>query len=150
MVLRSLEDRHAIREDPLIRILADAFRKVGIQAAIRPDTGSGQHPDLAIWIDETQSILGNPILVEVKAGRLSQSRIDEAYHQLSQYLIRAKARLGILIYRDLAGARYKVAATHLPLVICLSIEELIDCLRLGTLTKTLIAIRNRAMQGVSA
>jgi hypothetical protein len=105
---------------------------------------------LATWNDETQSIFGNPILVEIKAGRLSQARIDEAYHQLSQHLIRAKVRLGILRYRDLAGARFKVAATHLPLVICLSIEDLIDSLRLGTFTRTLIAIRNRAMQGVPA
>jgi hypothetical protein len=149
-VLRALEDRPAIREDELLGIVADLFRKVGIMASSAPGPEAPRRPDLAIWIDETQSIFGNPILAEVKAGQLSQAPIDEAYHQLSQSLIRARARLGLLIYRDRAGARFKVAATRLPLVICFSIEELIDSLRLGTFTEALIAIRNRAMRGVPA
>jgi hypothetical protein len=149
-VLRALKDRPAIREKELIGIMTDLFRKVGILTSSEPAIESKRRPDLAIWIDETQSIFGNPILVEARVGKLSQLRIDEAYHQLSQSLIQAKARLGLLIYWDLEGARFKLAATHLPLVICLSIEGLIDSLRLGTFTKTLIAIRNRAMQGVPA
>jgi hypothetical protein len=149
-VVRVLEDRPPVREEELVGIVADLFRKVGILVSSAPEPGNPGRPDLAIWIDETQSIFGNPILVEVKVGQLSQARIDEAYHQLSQSLIRARARLGLLIYWDRAGARFKVAATHLPLVICLSIDELIDSLRLGTFTKALIAGRNRAMQGVPA
>jgi hypothetical protein len=149
-LLRTLKDRPGIRENELIEIVADLFRKVGVLASSSPVLETGQRPDLAIWNDETQSIFGNPILVEIKVGRLSQARIDEAYHRLSQSLIRAKVRLGILVYWDFAGTRFKLAATHLPLVVCLSIEELIDSLRLGTFTQTLIAIRNRAMQGVPA
>jgi hypothetical protein len=149
-ILRSLKDRKATSESKLMEVVADVFRRVGIPVSSQPRIGSGSRPDSAIWIDETQSIFGNPILVEVKAGRLGQSRIDQTYHQLSQYLIQAKLRLGIIVYWDLGGARFKIAAPHLPLVICLSVEELIDSLRLGTLTTTLIAIRNRAMQGVPA
>ena len=148
--LRALRDQGGISHDQLVQIVTDVFRKVGILASAEPVLGMGERPDVAIWNDETQSIFGNPILVEIKSGRLSQSGIDESYHRFSQSLIRAKVRLGILIYRDLAGLKFRIAATHLPLVICLSIEELIDSLRLGTFTQTLIAFRNRAMQGVPA
>ena len=148
--LRSLKGRKAIGESKLMEVVADVFRKVGIPASSQPTDGSGSRLDSAIWIDEIQSIFGNPILVEVEAGGLSQSRIDRTYHRLSENLIRAKLRLGIIVYWDLAGGKFKVAAHHLPLVICLSIEELIDSLRQGTLTTTLLAIRNRAMQGVPA
>ena len=105
---------------------------------------------MAIWLDETQSIFGNPIFVEVKAGKLTQARIDDAYHDLSYHLNRANMLLGIIIYWNPEGKKFKVAAANLPLVVCLSIEELVEALRLGTLAKTLIAIRNRAEHGVVA
>jgi len=148
--LRSLRNPHAMSEKRLLAIVAAIFKKVDILASPSHSPGGERRPDSAIWIDETESIFGNPIFVEVKAGRLTQTQIDDAYHYLSYHLIRAKMLLGIIIYWDLEGRKFKVAAANLPLVVCLSIEELIDSLRLGTFTKTLIAIRNRAVHGVVA
>jgi hypothetical protein len=128
--------------------VAEVFQKVGIRTAPSPAADRGA--DLAIWIDETQSIFGNPVLVEIKAGRLSQAQIDEVYHRLSQQLIRANLLLGIIIYWDTQGKKLKVAAPTLPLVVCLSVEELVDSLRLGMFARTLLDIRNRAVHGVVA
>jgi hypothetical protein len=148
--LRALHDPQAISGRRLEGIVSKVFQDVGILTSQPPPPNSHRGPDLAIWIDETESIFGNPIFVEVKAGRITQSQIDDAYHQLSYHLIRAKMLLGIIVYWNLEGAKFKVAVANLPLVVCLSIEELIDTLRLGTLAKTLIGIRNRAVHGVVA
>ena len=148
--LRALRDPHLVSEAKLLEILRDLFRKVGILDSSPHAHPSDRGPDLAIWIDETQSLFGNPVFVEVKGGRLHQSGIDDAYHSLSHHLIRGKLRLGIIVYWDAEGKKYKVNAANLPLVICLSIEELIDALRLGRFTRTLLAIRNRAVHGVVA
>jgi len=149
-VFRLLSDPHALSQKRLVEMVAEIFRKVGILASSAHSPAAERGPDLAIWIDETQTVFGNPIFVEVRAGKMTQAQIDGAYHDLSHHLIRAKLLLGIIVYRDLEGRKFKVAAANLPLVVCLSIEELIDSLRLGTLTKTLIAIRNRAVHGVVA
>ena len=148
--LRSLRNPAAMSETRLKQIVAELFRKVGILTSPSPARRDGRGPDLAIWIDETHSIFGNPIFVEVQVGRLTQARIDDAYHDLSQHLIRRNMHLGIIVYWDLEGRRFKVAATGLPLVVCFSIEELVDSLRLGTFPRDLIAMRNRAVRGVVA
>jgi hypothetical protein len=147
-VLHLLKEPHPLREASIAQALAIVFQKAGIRTSI--PTADDRGADLVIWVDETQSIFGNPILVEVKVGELNQSSIDHAYHRLSQQLIRSNLLLGIIAYWDPRGRRHKVAATSLPLVACISIDDITDSLRLGRFAKTLLEIRNRAVHGVPA
>jgi hypothetical protein len=136
-----------------VETLSDLFNKVGILHTVSPaanQRGADSGVDLALWIDETQSILGNPILVEIKAGRLSQSKIDMTFHRVSNYLLSTGLQLGLLVYLDTEGRTFKVQSIRLPLVICLSFAQLVDELRSGTLPSTLLDIRNKAAHGLAS
>jgi hypothetical protein len=138
----------AQKQAEVVNFLAIAFQKVGV--GVSGSTASDRGADLAIWVDETQSIFGNPVLVEVKLGRLNQSLIDETCHTLRNYLVSSNLLLGVIVYWDPKGTKYKVTTTSLPLVICLSVDELVDSLRLGRFANTLLEIRNRAVHGATA
>jgi hypothetical protein len=145
-VFSRLRNGHRLSEMDFQQLVAEIFRKAGVRLASSstPDQGI----DLSVWIDELEPIFGNPILVEVKAGRLSQSQIDDAYHYRSYHLIRSNLLLGIVVYSDVEGKEFTIPMPGLPLVVCFSIEELVDHLRSGTLSKALVNIRNRAAQGM--
>ena len=62
--------------------------------------------DMALWLDEVESSLGNPLLVEVKLGRLTESKIAQAEDQLRSYIVKTHARAGLLVYLDRQGHRF--------------------------------------------
>jgi hypothetical protein len=103
--------------------------------------------DIAIWLDEIGSILGNPILVEVKGGTLSENRLRMAEEQLRSYLAKTNARAGLLIYHDKEGNRYPSVSSDLPLVIRFDVRELVEILSKGELVETLMAKRNQIAHG---
>lgn len=58
--------------------------------------------------------------------------------------------LGLIIYWDSRGTRFRSPSVGLPLVISPSLEDLIEHLRLGTLAKAITDLRNKAARGVVA
>jgi nucleoside 2-deoxyribosyltransferase len=144
-IFARLSEPHKVSEANFQEIVTDLFQKAGVLAPSPSHSGRG---DLSIWIDELEPVFGNPILVEVKAGRLRQSQIDDAYHFLSYHLIRSNLLLGIVVYWDIESRKFGIPSPTLPLVACFSVDELVDHLRLGTFTQALVNIRNRAAHGM--
>jgi hypothetical protein len=114
---------------------------VVVQKADYPDSGV----DMAIWIDEIESTLGNPVLIEVKVGRLSEDRLKKGELQLRRYLIQTNSSVGILVYLDQNGQQFPSSPSGWPLVIRIDARELAGLLANGELVSTLIQARNQAV-----
>ena len=99
--------------------------------------------DMALWIDSTESILGNPILVEIKSGILSKSRLLHAEEQLRKYIENTNSSVGLLIYFDKNGKTFHQNKIRKPLVIWLELRGLISELSKNTLEQVVVNQRNR-------
>ena len=146
--------REPDRERPRVdsaRILSELERSVGIsgprfeeivssilrQAGAASVENEGYEPDRKVDIvvapsDDSSSV----ILVEAKSGRLDERRLREAEQQLQGYVIDRQAGLGLLIYYDSLGRQFPQRRST-PLVVRLSIEELVGQLETRSLTQVI-------------
>jgi hypothetical protein len=79
-------------------------------------------PDLAVWIDEIQKDVGNPLAVEVKT-RLTRAQLDQSVSQLSRYLSSAGAKAGLILYNGPELALNKNVAQNYPPIFAFSLAE---------------------------
>jgi len=100
--------------------------------------------DYSLWIDELNSIVGNPIIVETKAS--SDHRIlNESINILSNYLKKYNSKTGLLIYNNPLGKQYNDLFSYSPLIISISIQELLQQLTEKTLPEIVLQLRNKAI-----
>jgi hypothetical protein len=142
---RALKASYTANAADLEHLVAMLFEASGavVSASDNPDRGV----DLALWIDSLPSSIGNPVLVEVKSGRLSQAQLDEAESTLRNYLVSAGANVGILLYRDTRGTRFPQTREAWPLVWRLDFDGLVDLLTRGAFERELVRFRNVALHG---
>jgi len=142
--LRRLEGSE--RAMALESLVADLLKQAGAvvtRERYYPDTGA----DMAAWLDGIESSLGNPVLVEVKAGHLSEQRLRQAELQLQHYLAQTNARAGLLIYFDQMGRRFPSSPSTWPLVVRFDVRDFADIVSRGQLVAALLAERNKAAHG---
>jgi len=125
---------------------ADLLQRAGfiVSGSAEP---RGRGVDLAVWIDQLEHSLGNPLLVEVKAGDLSAKRLDEAAFQLRQYVAKTHGRCALLVYWDHSNREFPLASAGWPLVLQLSGAALSKLVAQGRLVQELVRLRNAAAHG---
>lgn len=96
--------------------------------------------DAAAFIPGQEEYLGL-IVIEIKE-RLDRVRRVQAERQLQSYVIHARAGLGLLLYMS---SNSKASTPTAPLVLSLSIAQLIRELRIRSLSTVLMDARNRAV-----
>jgi hypothetical protein len=86
-------------EEELESILIATLRESGVRViryAREPEAGA----DLAVWVDQLNSQLGNPILVELKTRISDSASAALIAKQASGYLNRSAARTILIVYKD--------------------------------------------------
>jgi len=112
-------------------LLHQAGANVAAAQVRRSDEGHADRVDFAITpSDDAQNV----VLIEVKAGRLTEDRLAHAEQQLRRYVMDRKASLGMVLYHDSTGRTFPPRRT-VPRVIRLSLEELAERLESHSLTK---------------
>jgi hypothetical protein len=98
---------------------------------------------MAVWIDGLQPAFGNPILVQVKFGNLSPSRLNNTITQLQTVLTKSHAQLGLVVHMSSKSSAPFGKRPVWPLVIALSADELVNLIREGRLSPWLLERRNK-------
>jgi Restriction endonuclease len=132
------------------RRTANLFRKAGFilsegDGGVAP--GRDRGVDFAVWIDELEQPLGNPILVQVKAGDFSERRLREAAMQLRTYMEKTHSHSGLLIYWDKSNREFPRVSSKWPMVFQLSGPALADLVARNELPDELVRLRNAAVHG---
>ena len=73
--------------------------------------------DFALWLDDIDPNLGNPVLVEVKFGNITTETLNKGERQLQNHLIKTKSKAGLLLYLDGGGRKFPLGSSLSPLVI---------------------------------
>jgi hypothetical protein len=103
--------------------------------------------DFSLWIDELNSIVGNPIIVETKSIS-SQISIINTVERLANYLKKYNSKAGLLIYNNPSRIVYSDLTSYAPLVISISIQELLQELTKKPLAKIILQLRNKAVHKI--
>jgi hypothetical protein len=98
---------------------------------------------MALWVDEIQSRLGNPILVELKTGDLSTQLLQDTEHRLRNDLRRIDAPAGLLIYFDKERRLLHTDSSEYPYVFAFEVDELLSVLRHESLAEAILKKRDR-------
>lgn len=102
-----------------------------------------QGADMSIWVDGLETIIGNPILVEIKYGNLSHNKLINSEDQLRNYVKKINGTIGLLIYFDKTGKKFDSKEVNWPLVIWLDFHDLISSLKKETLAEIILEKRNK-------
>ncbi len=86
-------------EEELESVVATTMRESGVRVIRHaPDRRVGA--DLALWVDELDPQLGNPILVEVKSRIRDSAAAAEVARQAGEYVNRAATRTILVVYGE--------------------------------------------------
>jgi hypothetical protein len=142
--LRSIRNVDQNPSDAITRLVADVFTACGAVVEIGPRYGKDDRPDLAMWHDELESTLGNPLLVEIKFQLTDPL---DASRQLARYMAAAGTTWGLLLLVE-PYASWPARKSLAPGVIALLIRELLVELRDSPLPRVITQARNRMMHGL--
>lgn len=132
--LRSTPEEHE-----LVSLLAEVFEAAGYIASTAPPIDSGKlRPDLAVWVDELQSALGNPLLIEVIA---QQKPVPSKFRELQHILRDFQSPLGLLVVWNLDASQAPDILRE-QIVVTMTARELVESIGRGDFARTVLARRN--------
>lgn len=137
-------DGPELTEQDLHRLVADLLQAGGVSTVIQ-GSSSGRGADLAVWSDDLQAIVGNPLLVEVKAHIRDRGHLREVLSQVETYRRNSNTEWALLILHTLAGptpVNHDVGA-----VLTLTLTELIEGLRTKSFSEVIRELRNVRVHG---
>jgi hypothetical protein len=132
------------------KLADEIFKRLNFQFEPNRFTGSGDRGvDYAIWNDNLTFALGNPLLIEIKAGSLTPHIIHTTENRLKHYLAKTNAKSGILLYLDRNGRRFQENYSVDPLILRYDLEDFIEALSKSTFENVVLSKRNEMIHGVS-
>jgi hypothetical protein len=149
-----LLDRIRGSEEPLGKqdleqILREVIEESGIDSAYYASERMVtpiSRADMAIWSDDFEPWVGNPLPIKLKSHPRSRSELQSALDELTQILDNTHSEWGLLIYQ---GADFEPSEQALgdPRVFVLTIERLLESLRDTSLGDFLHRMRNLRVHG---
>lgn len=146
-----LEQTKSIRENgqgrELEYIVEEIFKTIHLKYADNsrgPDMGI----DFALWSNKLGRILRNPIIVEVKFGRLGLETFKKAETQIQRYAEKSEAKVALLLYLDRTGKRFKLTPSLNPLIIAYDIEDFISDILKSNFENVILTSRNKIAHGL--
>ncbi|MGV3589473.1 MAG: hypothetical protein ACO1OF_20870 [Adhaeribacter sp.] len=115
---------------------------------VQNQADSNKGVDFALWNDELGKIIGNPIIVEVKYGNLSNKVFENAENQIKKYAEVSDAKLAILLYLDRENKRHKIKSSLRPLIISYDIEDFVKDLTRQPFENIILSQRNKIAHGL--
>lgn len=128
------------------RFVASLFEKANINVVLEPSQ-TDRGVDLALWLDDVDQIIGNPILVELKFRTTIESW-KEASNKMQKFLQIGQSPCGLIISGDKLPPTVPPVLSSMPLVMFFSIDDIIKLLAGGKLGSELIRRRNLAVHGM--
>jgi uncharacterized glyoxalase superfamily protein PhnB len=102
--------------------------------------------DFAIWSDDFQPWVGNPLLIQIRTRIAGEKDMERALAQMNVMMEKTRTTWGLLLYCG-QGAEPKVGAGQYPRVFVLEIGRFFELLRETSLGDLLREMRNRRVHG---
>ena len=128
-------------------IVEDIFKTLKLNY-VDNTTARDKGVDFALWNDELGRIIGNPIIVEVKYGNLSNNIFENAEQQIKRYIEKSDAKIALLLYLDKGGKRHKIKSSLRPLFISYDLEDFTKELINSSFERIVLNQRNKIAHGI--
>jgi hypothetical protein len=125
------------------RIVLEAIRASDPAVVVDVQQRSSGRPDVAVWADDLESWVGNPLLIEVKA-RLNGSAAELVRRQLQSYIELSNSRWALVLYGE-GPPQEGAAALSSPPVLFMRLDYFLNSLRTGGLADIVRPLRNAAV-----
>lgn len=126
--LRGSRSAGELRDVEIIRIIHAAIRESGVTTLAMGSKVERRYADLAVWSNDLEPWVGNPLIIEVKKSLTNKMDFRRAIEGLSALLDGARSRRGILLYVD-AKPSVLYGDAYDPRVLVMSAEEFVAGLR---------------------
>ena len=139
------EEARSISGLQLEAAVVDALRGSGVDVVVprvAPDENSA---DIAVWSDDLQPIVGNPLIIEVKANLRTKKQLVRALRQVETYRRRSNSQWALLL------ATTGVTLERVPIVgrvLALTVTELLEKLRVGSFSGIVRGLHNDRVHGL--
>ncbi len=114
------------------------------------DTSQERAVDFAVWADNLNQTVGNPIFIETKVGRIDEKMLRQAANQLRLAMSDSRARAGIVLYLDKEGHRFTSPNSLEPFVVLWDIEDFIFQVGKLGFARALLTRRKEIAHGVTS
>ncbi|GEQ87453.1 hypothetical protein ULMS_29610 [Patiriisocius marinistellae] len=115
---------------------------------VENNTNKDKGIDFALWSDNLGKVIGNPIIFELKYGRLNKARLENAENQIRKYIEVSDAKVGVLLYLDTENKRHKIKSSLYPLIISYDLEDFVNELIENSFDTILLNKRNKIAHGL--
>jgi hypothetical protein len=127
------------------RVIA-ILKSSGVQVESK-SSGRDDGVDCVVWSEQLSGTIGNPIIIQIKAGKLVASQLVRADERLQRYLEATGARCGILLYLDRTGKRFRDYQPRSAAILRFDIEDFARKLQSHSFEEVLLTERNRMVHG---
>ncbi len=128
-------------------LVEEIFRTINLNY-VQNTAHTNKGIDFALWNDQLGRLIGNPIIVEVKYGNLTEANIKNAEYQLRKYTEQSDAKLSLLLYLDKRNKRYKIVSSLQPLIISYDAEDFVKDLLDDSFENVILRQRNKIAHGI--
>lgn len=137
---------HTPGANELLLLVADVFAATGYVSSIGSIQEEFRHGfDLAVWIDELQSAIGNPLLIEI----VTRPKPTPEKMQLLQHALRtSQGTLGLIVYWDSSRSNIDQTARE-PMIIAMSARDLVESVVKDDFARTLLMRRNAVVHSAA-
>lgn len=127
--------------------VAHLFEQAGAVVSRNERPQADQGLDMVVWLDALEPVMANPLMVEVKAGRIEEAHLRSAEAQIRRYFEKVPAGAGMVVYHDWSGTDHPRDNVAAPNVMRFSVRQLARLVQAGELAAEIIRQRNRASHG---
>lgn len=146
-----LEQTKRIRESGQSReleyVIEEIFKTVHLKYADNT-SANDKGIDFALWSNSLGRVIGNPIIVEAKFGRLTNEIFKNAALQIKRYADSSDAKVALLLYLDKSNKRFKIDYSLDPLIIAYDVEDFIYELLQSSFENVILTSRNKIAHGL--
>jgi hypothetical protein len=128
-----------LTEQELQGLVEDLLKAAGVSQVIRSPS-PGQSADFAVWSDDLQSSVGNPLLIEVKSHIRDAAHLQEVLSQVEAYRRSSSTEWALVVLPALEGPIPR--AYGQAYVLALTVAELIEGLRKRSFSEVVRDLRN--------
>jgi hypothetical protein len=128
------------------RIVLEALQSAGtdvVSEASNPEFRA----DIAVWSDALQPLMGNPLLIEVKARLRGPEDLHRAAIRLAEGVAASGTLWGLLLYGEGASDSSLTKKALPPNILVYSIPDLLNQLRSRSFPEVIRDLRNRRVHG---
>ena len=143
--LKLIHDRgKKLTEKEMEEIVVELLKASGVSNVTQspfPDQGA----DIAVWSDDLQTTVGNPLIIEVKSRLQNREKVRPALEQVELYRKKSNTQWALLILPLFSSAIASIPFTGS--VLALTITELLENLRNKSFAETIRELRNARVHG---